>query len=67
MALALLGICYADHRCANLPVARFIFDNGNAPQVCHDHLDLWLDMADDGEIDEPAGLTWLAPNERASC
>jgi hypothetical protein len=60
--LALLGVCYADHRCTDLPVARFHFENGNAPRLCRRHLDMWLDMADEEEIDEPAGLTWLAEN-----
>ncbi len=55
-----LGACYADHRCAHRPVATYHFTNGNAVRLCQGHLDMWLDMADDLEIDEPAGLTWLS-------
>jgi hypothetical protein len=65
MPLTMLGVCYADHRCAHRPVARFHFGNGNAPLVCQRHLDMWLDMTDDGEIDEPVALTWLAGQQPA--
>lgn len=51
--------CYADHRCTATPMAAYTFVSGNTVRVCRDHLNLWLDMADDEEIDEPAGLTWL--------
>lgn len=57
---AALGTCYADHRCGHLPVAVYRFVNDNQVRLCQDHLNMWLDMADDEEIDEPAGLTWLA-------
>ncbi len=59
-----LRLCYADHRCAAIPVVVYRFAHDSEVRLCGEHLDLWLDLADDEEIDEPAGLTWLAPCAR---
>lgn len=62
------GVCKADHRCAYVPVAIYYhYGDSTGDRVCQDHLNLWLDLADDGEIDEPAGLMWLAPTGGGAC
>lgn len=64
MPLAVLGTCCAP-RCSDLPVVDLRDERDNGWWLCVDHLDTWLDMADDGEIDEPSRLTWLADNKAA--
>lgn len=48
-----------DHRPCGPVVAALRLYNGNQVWLCKDDLDSWLDMADDGEIEEPVQLRWM--------
>lgn len=61
MPIAVLGVCFGHSACAQLPMALWRLDrDSNGVRLCEDHLNLWLDMADDDETPEPAELIWLA-------
>lgn len=65
MPAAVLGVCWAHSACANLPVALWrTYADSYGVKLCEDHLNLWLDLADNDEAPEPAELIWLA-NQKA--
>lgn len=45
--------------CTTTPVARWVYDDGVSGTLCHPHLDMWLDNADDYPDMEPARIVWL--------
>lgn len=54
-----IGACHGHHACPYLPVVDYRLPRGGGVRLCKQHLDLWLDLADDSEAPEPAGLVWL--------
>jgi hypothetical protein len=45
--------------CRRESTVRWVYSDGVYGTMCQFHLDMWLDLADDGEIEEPAALAWL--------
>lgn len=58
---ALDGITFDGIRqdCHGDPVARQTHHHGGTTTLCQQHLDTWLDNADNDPSLEPAALTWL--------